>query len=282
MIKPLQQGAALLADIARTRDNKDGFRLWWLGQSGFLIQWQGKHLPLDPYLPDSLTKKYAATDKPHERMTELVIDPAKLDFIDVVTSSHNHTDHLDAITLNPLRNANPALDLVIPEANRAFVADRLASDIDWPIGLTAGASTTVSDFTVHGIPAAHNDLATDEQGRHKFMGYVVEFGGYTIYHSGDTLMYDGMLEWLKEFEVDVAMLPINGNKPERRVAGNLDGEEAAQLAKDLTANLVIPCHYEMFTFNTADPVHFMKACNERRQPFRVMLAGQGLTYNHSV
>lgn len=282
MIKPLQQGTALLGDISRTQNNQDGFRLWWLGQSGFLIQWQGKHLLLDPYLSDSLTKKYAATDKPHERMTELVIDPAKLDFIDVVTSSHNHTDHLDAETLNPLRTANPALDLVIPEANRAFVADRLATNIDWPIGLTAGASTIVSDFTFHGIPAAHNDLATDEQDRHKFMGYVVEFGGYTIYHSGDTLLYDGMLDWLKSFNVDVAMLPINGNKPERRVAGNLDGTEAAQLAKDLTANLVIPCHYEMFTFNTADPVHFMKACNERRQPFRVMLAGQGLTYNHPV
>jgi L-ascorbate metabolism protein UlaG (beta-lactamase superfamily) len=30
--------------------------LWWLGLSGFLIQWQGHHLLLDPYLSDSLTK----------------------------------------------------------------------------------------------------------------------------------------------------------------------------------------------------------------------------------
>ena len=47
-------------------------------------------------------------------------------------------------------------------------------------------------------------------------------------------------------------LPINGRAPERRVAGNLSGAEAARLAKSIGARLVIPCHYEMFEFNTAD------------------------------
>ena len=40
-------------------------------------------------------------------MTARVIDPARLDIVDVVTSSHNHTDHLDAETLWPLLAANP-------------------------------------------------------------------------------------------------------------------------------------------------------------------------------
>ena len=158
MISPYQKDDAFLADVASTRDATDGFRLWWLGQSGFLVQWQGRHLLLDPYLSDSLTKKYAQTDKPHVRMTERVVDPRHLDFIDVVTSSHNHTDHMDAETLNPLREVNPGLKLVIPEANRAFVAQRLGCDPDWPIGLDAGASVEVAAFTFHGVPAAHNEL----------------------------------------------------------------------------------------------------------------------------
>ncbi len=58
---------------AEPRRATDGFRLWWLGQSGFLVQWQGRHLLLDPYLSESLTKKYAATDKPHVRMTRRVV-----------------------------------------------------------------------------------------------------------------------------------------------------------------------------------------------------------------
>src|SRR5688500_14324723 len=102
--------------------------VWWLGQSGFLVQWRGRHLLVDPYLSDSLTKKYAGTEKPHIRMTERVIAPQKLTFVDVVTSTHNHTDHLDAETLRPILSANSKAKLVIPEANRAFVVDRLKID----------------------------------------------------------------------------------------------------------------------------------------------------------
>src|SRR5687767_4021314 len=103
MISPLVRDEQFLADIALTRaELSNDFSLWWLGQSGFLVQWQGKHLLLDPYLSDSLTRKYAATDKPHVRMTELIVAPERLNFIQIVTSSHNHTDHLDAETLIPL------------------------------------------------------------------------------------------------------------------------------------------------------------------------------------
>src|SRR6476619_2041507 len=103
MIQPLQSDHLFLADVASARQQPNRLHLWWLGQSGFLVQWQGHHLLLDPYLSDSLTKKYANSDKPHIRMTERAVDPSRLTFIDVCTSSHNHTDHLDAETLNPLR-----------------------------------------------------------------------------------------------------------------------------------------------------------------------------------
>ena len=62
------------------------------------------------------------------------------------------------------------------------------------------------------------------------MGYVVRFGRWTVYHSGDTVLYDGMVERLGAERIDVALLPINGRAPERRVAGNLNGPEAAALA----------------------------------------------------
>ena len=101
LISPLLMNGELLKDIKEAEKDHTSFHLWWLGQSGFLIQWKGKHLLIDPYLSDSLTRKYANTDKPHVRMTELIIDPVHLDFINVVTSSHNHTDHLDAETLIP-------------------------------------------------------------------------------------------------------------------------------------------------------------------------------------
>jgi L-ascorbate metabolism protein UlaG (beta-lactamase superfamily) len=75
MIRPAMQDEAFLADV-RAADVNDGhFRLWWLGQSGFLVQWHGHHLLLDPYLSDSLTRKYSETDKPYIRMTARVVVP---------------------------------------------------------------------------------------------------------------------------------------------------------------------------------------------------------------
>src|SRR6185503_2000397 len=157
MIKPVLQDDAFLDDVMRARtEAPEQLHLWWLGQSGFLVQWQGRHLLLDPYLSDSLTAKYAATDKPHVRMTERVIAPERLKFVDVVTSSHNHTDHLDKETLVALLHASPRAQLVIPEANREIVADRLEVPAELPLGLDAGEQREVAHFRIHAVPAAHN------------------------------------------------------------------------------------------------------------------------------
>src|SRR6187397_1074545 len=117
LIKPVLQNGALLADIRHASSDGDRLHLWWLGQSGFLLKCGGQYLLLDPYLSDSLTRKYARTDKPHVRMTELVVAPAKLDMARVVTSSHQHTDHFDEETLQALAAANAGLQLVLPESN---------------------------------------------------------------------------------------------------------------------------------------------------------------------
>jgi L-ascorbate metabolism protein UlaG (beta-lactamase superfamily) len=274
VIKPALQDDAFLADVAAARGNKEGFCLWWLGQSGFLIQWQARHLLLDPYLSDSLTRKYAGTDKPHVRMTERVAPPERLDFIDVATSSHNHTDHLDADTLLPLRRVNPRLAIVAPAANLEFAAQRLDLRPEDLLGIDAGQSLSVAGFTLHAVPAAHETVDRDPQGRCLFVGYVIRFGPWTVYHSGDTVLYPGMVDLLRPWKVDVALLPINGRGPERRVAGNLWGREAARLAWDISARLVIPCHYEMFEFNTASPDEFVSAARALGQAHCVLRVGE--------
>jgi L-ascorbate metabolism protein UlaG (beta-lactamase superfamily) len=274
MIKPVLQDDDFLADVAAAREDAEHLHLWWLGQSGFLAQWRGQHLLFDPYLSDSLTHKYAGTDRPHVRMTAQVVAPERLNFIHVVTSSHNHTDHLDRETLLPLFKTNPKLELVIPEANREFVVNRLEVPIELPRGLDAGGVLRLGGFTLHAVPAAHDQLERDERGRHKFLGYVVEAGPWTIYHSGDTLRYEGMEAWLRRRPIDVALLPINGDRPERRVPGNLDGRAAATLARDIGARLAVPCHYEMFEFNTASPEEFVATAGRLGQPCRVLRCGE--------
>ena len=233
---------------------------------------------LDPYLSESLTKKYAVTDKPHVRMTACPIDPARLDFIDVVTSSHNHTDHLDHETLGPLMQVNPHLTMIIPEANRTFVAERLQCDPAWPLGVNDGASVSAKGFTFTGLAAAHEQLEQDETGNFRCLGYLISFDQWTIFHPGDAVPYSGMAEnllrYAKRRTIDIALMPINGRLPERRVTGNFWGREAAAFAKEIGARLVIPMHYEMFTFNTETPAEFILSCERLNQPYRVLKCGE--------
>jgi L-ascorbate metabolism protein UlaG (beta-lactamase superfamily) len=263
MIRPLRAGEAFLADVSAATGPLD---LWWLGQSGFLVAWQGRHLLLDPYLSDSLTRKYDGTERPHVRMTERVVDPAQLGFADVVTASHAHTDHLDPDTLRAL----PAAELVAPAAHRELAAERAERE---PLAIDDGETVEIAGFAITAVPAAHETIERDADGRMLHLGYVVRCGPFALYHAGDTVRYDGMAE--RVGPVDVALLPINGRG--RGVPGNLTGEEAAALAHELPAALAVPMHYEMFEFNTAPPEAFAAACERLGQPYRVLRAGERLT-----
>ena len=279
LIQPIQKDAQLLNDI-RSFNSDAAFKIWWLGQSGFLLKWNEKCLLFDPYLSDSLSIKYQHTDKPHTRMSELVIEPSMLDCIDIVTSSHNHTDHLDGDTLIPILKNNKGIQFIIPEANRDFVVQRVHCDKGFPVGLNEGRSVEVAGFLMTGVPSAHNTVEKNEEGECKFMGYIVQFGSYSVYHSGDTILFDGIAEILAPYRVDIALLPINGNKPERKVAGNLNPREAAALGKAIGAKLLIPHHYDLFEFNTEDPALFEAECRQQAVPYQVLGLGEGLIYRH--
>jgi L-ascorbate metabolism protein UlaG (beta-lactamase superfamily) len=291
MIKPILVGDAFLADVAaataeaeRLQDllashlgpelagflaqsQKHRMHLWWLGQSGFLIQWNGRHLLLDPYLSDSLTTKYSTTDRPHLRMTERLIEPDRLTFIDVVACTHNHTDHFDPDTLRPLLAANPSLILIVPEANRLISAERLGVPPERLIGINEEQTVETAGFRLTAIPAAHETIERDERGRLRFVGYIIDCGPRAIYHAGDTLVYDALAERLARERIDVALLPINGREPARGVPGNMNGREAAALARQILARVAIPCHYEMFEFNTASPDEFVAECQRLARSF---------------
>jgi L-ascorbate metabolism protein UlaG (beta-lactamase superfamily) len=277
MLKPFQQNEALVADFESV-ETTESLAIWWLGQSGFLIKYGKESILFDPYLSDSLPKKYAGTNKPHTRISEIVVDPNLLKNIDIVTSSHNHTDHLDAETLQPILANNPEIKFIIPEANRHFVAERVQCDTDFPIGMNDGSVFKSGSFEIHGIPAAHNEIDRNEVGQCKYMGFVLKIGKYALYHSGDTLLYDGLISILKPFQIDLAFLPINGNVANRGVAGNLNCSEAALVAAEIGAKLAIPHHYDMFEFNTANPADFANECIRLNVNYKILALGEKIIF----
>jgi L-ascorbate metabolism protein UlaG (beta-lactamase superfamily) len=270
VIEPALSDEAFLADVESVAGDPR-LHLWWLGQSGFLVKWRAWLVLLDPYLSDSLTRKYAGTGKPHVRMTRRVVDPNLLPEVMFVTATHGHTDHLDAETLRSLHHADSPTTLIAPAAIGGLAAERWGGT-DNLILMDSGQCQGFVDVGFIAVPAAHDAIEVDERARHKYLGYVVRLGPWTVYHSGDTVVYDGMVERLRPFDVDLAILPINGK------LGNMSGRDAARLAHDIGAKLVVPCHYDMFEFNTANPRdEFVPECERLGQPYKVLRAGERLT-----
>lgn len=270
MIEPLLSDDALLADIEAAPRAADRLHLWWLGQSGYLVQWQNVRLLIDPYLSESLTRKYEKTEKPHVRMTRRVVDPACLRQIGFITSSHSHTDHLDAETLQPLRRGNGSAVFIAPKGNTEIATQRWGAEPN--VLMDDGDRRAWDGFSIQALPAAHDKLDCDAAGHHLYLGYVFRFGEFSIYHSGDTVVYEGLADRLKQHAVDLAILPINGK------VGNMNGRDAANLAHAGAAKLVIPCHYDMFEFNTASPAEqFIPECDRLGQAYRVLQAGERMT-----
>jgi L-ascorbate metabolism protein UlaG (beta-lactamase superfamily) len=257
MIEPVRHGAELRAEIGATLPGAGTLAVWWLGQSGFLIKSRRGLLVVDPYLSEHLTRKYAATDRPHIRMTRAPLRPGDLTSIGLVLASHKHSDHLDPGTLPDLLAASPRARLVLPAALVEH-ARGLAVPADRMVGLVAGDRFTdsASGFTVRAVPSAHEALDTDSERRPLYLGYVIEAEGLRLYHSGDSLAYDGLAGWLGRDRFDVLFLPINGRDPARGVAGNMSAAEAVALAATVRPRFLVPHHYDMFTFNTVPVAQF--------------------------
>lgn len=241
------------ADLAKADGTVD---VWWLGQAGFLVRAPSATILVDPYLSDTLARKYAGTEFPHVRMMPPPVLPEDLDDIDLVLCTHRHTDHMDPGTLPGVLDASPRASVVVPRAVRDEAVKRGVPAAKL-IVLNAGETyRSTLGFTIHALPAAHEQLETDEAGNHLYLGYVMEFEEATVYHSGDTVPYSGLQKHLAPFHIDLGLLPVNGRDEYRRskgVPGNMSVDEAVRLASEVGIPHFIGQHYGMFDFNTVDP-----------------------------
>lgn len=276
LIQPVQSGQQLLDDIRETKLNHGEVAIWWFGQSGYAIKTASALFYVDLYLSEHLTKKYADTEKPHIRMTEAPLRGKDLQDVKLIFASHKHSDHLDPGSISDIFANNPDVQLVLPASLKAYAMETLSLDDARLIPTTGDETLSFDNLIVQILPSAHPDLAQDEHS-YLFIGFVFEVDGVTIYHSGDTLAYDGLADRLKPYNIDIAFLPINGTDERRsqlHVPPNMNSDDALHLAKEIGDPLIIPHHYDMFTFNTVDVSLFEAKANATEQAYKVMQCGE--------
>ncbi|MEM0936335.1 MAG: MBL fold metallo-hydrolase [Pseudomonadota bacterium] len=274
----MHSGNALSTDVA-------GVRLYWLGQAGFLIHGGGLTLAIDPYLSNALEKKYEGTATPHSRMMPPPVQVNELSSIDYVLCTHRHTDHMDPATLRGLQASNSRVRMIMPLGARDHVL-RLGLDLSRVSFINADQSyPLIKDCRVTAIAAAHEQFDKTVDGYYPYLGYAIQFIGFTIYHSGDCVPYEGLNETVGAQNTDLALLPVNGRRPDlqqKGVAGNFTAEEAALLCKAARIPNLIMHHFGMFAFNTVDPEKALSDVLRVNPALTSMAAAVGVEYRLSA
>lgn len=240
-------GSELVADIDSASPPHGRVAFWWLGQHGFVCKAGGKVFYFDPYLRPDERRRIKPLLKPE--------DAAHADF---VLCSHDHSDHIDPTAIPGMAQAAKGARFVVSRRHRERMLG-LGVPEERLVLLDPEQAFEADGVRITGLKQKHEFFEADERGW-PFMGFVVEAGGAAIYHSGDTLLYDGMAAALKRWDLTVMFVPINGRDAERyrrNCLGNMTYQEAVDLSGELRPGLVVPAHYEMLPGNTEDPGKFL-------------------------
>ena len=230
----------------------------WLGQGGYIVEQAGKRLIIDPYLSDALASL--------QGLRRLFPPPLIIGELlpDYVFITHDHFDHFDPNTLDPLLHMFPECLLLGPKSV-AEHGRRMGIEEYRLIEVFVGEKVSLPSFTLIPTPANHSDPHA--------VGLILKSDDKLIYLSGDSLYNPDLAPCIYELAaqpLDATFICINGR------LGNMNHVEAAELASDLRPAVAVPMHYGLFAENTADPHQFVTACQARGQKAYVFENGETL------
>jgi len=205
----------------KTTKNKDEIldfagTIQWLGQATVRIKYKGHVIFIDPY-----RLKYKDT-------------------ADLVLITHDHSDHLSLTDIAMIANKNTwfiAASACVDKLQQAGYK-RVQS-------IVPGSKFTVFGFDINAVPA-YNIVKSMHPRDSRYVGYLIDFDGITVYHTGDTERIPEM----KEISCDIIMLPLGQTYTMNSV------EEAVGVVMDTKASVAIPIHWGLYEGSADDEKAF--------------------------
>lgn len=235
-------------------------QIQYLGQAGFKIDGTGSTYLIDPYLSDYVISGGYGSSELFSRNFPPPIQPEDLLNIDAIFITHDHADHCDVDSLKIINKNNPNCKIIGPKPVRDKITSFTSTnDSIWSGPGLKGQVENGIEFIP--VPAAHPFYRlSDASEEPDCVGYLIKMEGAVVYHSGDTVLYDGMARLIKEsgWKIDIACLPVNGRDEKREkmgIVGNLNVEESLQLATSIGAKWMIPIHNDLFSINQENPAY---------------------------
>lgn len=246
-----------LADLLRTRTVGPGqLAIYWLCQAGFVFRTStNQTVCIDPYFSDVVERLIG-----FKRMMTCPLAAGEL-AADLVVCTHEHLDHMDTDAL-PILARNASTHFAGPiECVKEF--EKLGIAQERCHLLEEGQAYRHGGTTVHAVYADHGELAPDA------LGIVLDMGGVTVYHTGDTAHRPEEFSAAKRMRPDVLLPCING------AFGNMNAHEAAKATQLIAPRVVIPTHFWMFVEQNGNPGQFLQECAELAPDTRALLLKPG-------
>jgi L-ascorbate metabolism protein UlaG (beta-lactamase superfamily) len=237
----------LIRDIDHLALAPEAAAFWWIGQMSYVVKIGGTVFYFDPYLAPRET-----------RQVPPMLLPGEVTNADWVFGSHDHSDHIDPTAIPGIAQASPQARFVCSRVNRQRM-ESLGVPAERVVALDDGWTHEADGVRITAIAAQHEFFDVQAELGFPHLCFILECGGVTVFHAGDTLKYDGLSAKVSRWQIDVAFLPINGRDAvrfARKTIGNMTYQEAVDLAGDIQPRLTVPGHYDMFKHNAEDPKKF--------------------------
>lgn len=226
--------------------------LTWIGHASFLIQTPKQNLLVDP--------NWAKWLKVFKRMKHPGLHLHELPDIDLVLVTHAHFDHLDRRSLRQVASDQP---IVVP-----FEVGNLVHDLGFKSvhELHYWEDYYQGPLKITLTPCHHWGARMLHDSHRGFGGFIIEVGGRTIFHCGDTAYFEGFKEIGQRHKIDIALLPIGAYDPPTGRDVHMNPEEAIRAFLDLGAQRMVPMHYGTFRLSYEplnEPPTRLLACAEK-------------------
>ncbi len=218
----------------------------YLGHSAFAIRDGGKEVLVDPFLSDNPKAPLSASD----------VRP------DLVLVTHAHHDHLgDAVDLSK-RFDCPVLS--VSEIND-HLEERGARVLQGNIG----GEIQLSFCWVKMFPAVHSSSFEDGRYGGEPCSFLIKMGGRTVFHAGDTALFNDLSLVADEVDIDLALLPVGGTY-------TMGAKEAVKAMRLLRARIMVPMHYDTWKSIAVDRQVLELAVSGERFSLKVLAPGERL------